>query len=126
MHKKNYPLRLVISTINTSTRFLEQNFNMTLKNSLSKSNYTLKNNWGFQKIIVTKTIPDSHVMISSDVVAMFLNIPLELVKKAVSNRLIKLKSHTKLDEKKFLKGVDFIMNSTKFKFKFNGKFYKQM
>ena len=40
-----------------------------------------------------------------------------------SNRWIKVKSHTKLDKKEFLKAVDFIMNSTKFKF--NGKFYKQ-
>ena len=32
-------------------------------------------------------------------------------------------SHRKLDEKEFLKGLDFIMNSTKSKF--NGKFYKQ-
>ena len=62
-------------------------------------------------------------MISLDTVAMFPNIPLELVKKAVSNTWIKVKSHTKLDEKDFLKGLDFIMNSTKFKF--NGKFYKQ-
>ena len=96
---------------------------MILKNSLSKSNYTVKNSWKFRKIIVTKTIPDGHVMISLDVVAMFPNIPLDLVKKAVSNRWIKVKSHTKLDKKEFLKGLDFIMNSTKLKF--NGKFYKQ-
>ena len=51
-------------------------------------------------------------MISLDVVAMFPNIPLELVKKAVSNRRTKVKSHTKLDEKVFLKGLDSIMNST--------------
>ena len=113
-------MRLVTSTINTTTRFLEQNFNMILKNSLPKSNYTVKNSWEFQKIIVTKTIPDGHVMISLDVVAMFPNIPLELVKIAVSNRWIKVKSHTKLHEKEFLKGLDFIINSTKFKF--NGKF----
>ena len=75
IHKENYPLRLVISTINTPTRFLEQNFNMILKNSLSKSNYTVKNSWEFPKIIVTKTIPDGHIMISLDVVAMFPNIP---------------------------------------------------
>ena len=62
-------------------------------------------------------------MISLDVDAMFPNIPLDLVKKAVSNRWMKVKSHTKLNEKEFLKGLDFIMNSTKFKF--NGKFYKQ-
>ena len=43
---------------------------MILKNSLSKLNYTVKNSWEFQKIIVTKTIPDGHVMISLDVVAM--------------------------------------------------------
>ena len=62
-------------------------------------------------------------MVSLDVVAMLPNIPLELVKKAVSNRWIKVKSHTKLDEKEFRNGLDFIMNSIKFKF--NGKFYKQ-
>ena len=92
-------------------------------NSLSKSNYTVKNSWEFQKNIATKSIPDGHVMISLDVVAMFPNIPLDLVKKAVSNRLIKVKSQTILDKKEFLKGLDFIMNSTKFEF--NGKFYKQ-
>ena len=80
--KEKYPLILVISTINTPrTRFLEQNFNMILKNSLSKSNYNVTNNWEFQNIIVTKTTPDGHVTISLDVVAMFPNIPLELVKK---------------------------------------------
>ena len=31
IHKENYPLRLVISIINTPTRFYEQNFNMILK-----------------------------------------------------------------------------------------------
>ena len=61
-------------------------------------------------------------MVSLNVVAMFPNIPLELVKKAVSDRWMKVKSHTKLDEEEFLKGLDFIMNSTKFKF--DGKFYK--
>ena len=95
IHKENYPLRLVVSTINTPTRLLEQNLNIILENSLSMSNYTVKNSWEFQKIIITKTIPDDHVMISLDVVAIFPNIPFELVKKAVSKRWIKVKSHTK-------------------------------
>ena len=123
IHKENYPLGLVVSTIDTPTRFLEEYFNMILKNSLTKSNYTVKNSWEFNNIIVTKTVPDGPVMISLDVVAMFPNIPLYLVKKSVSNAWIKVKSHTKLDEKEFLKGLNFIMKSTKFKF--NGKFYKQ-
>ena len=68
-------MRLVISTINTPTRLLEQNFNMILKNSLPKSNCTVNSSWEFQKIIITKTISDGHVMISLDV-AMFPNISL--------------------------------------------------
>ena len=123
IHKENYPLRLFVSTINTTTRFLEENFNLILENSLSKSNYTDKNSWELQKIIVTKTIPNGHVMISLDVVAMFPNTPLDFVKNAVSNRWIKVNSDRKLDKKEFLKGLDFIMNYTKFKF--NGKFYEQ-
>ena len=91
-------MRLVVSTINTPTRFLKENFNMILNNSLSNSNYTVKNSWEFQKIIVTKTIPDGHVMISLDIVAMFPNIPMDFVRKAVSNRWIKVKLHTELDK----------------------------
>ena len=123
IHKENYPLRPVTSTINTPTRFIGQNCNtcMILTNLLSKSNCTVKNNWEFQKILVTKTIPDGNVMISSDVVAMFPNISFELVKKAVSKRWFKVESHTMLDEREFLKGLDFVMNSTKLKF--NGKFH---
>ena len=44
IYKKNYPLRAVISTNNTPTRILEQDFNMILKNSLSRPNYSVKNN----------------------------------------------------------------------------------
>ena len=84
-------MRLLVSTINKPTRFLEENFNIILKNSLSKSNYIVKTSWEFQNIIVTKTIPDGHVMISLDVVAMFPNISLDLIKKAVSNRWIEVK-----------------------------------
>ena len=58
----SYPLRPVISTINTPTIFLEQNFNMILKDSLSKSNYTVKNSWEFQNNIVKKTMPDGHII----------------------------------------------------------------
>lgn len=123
IHKENYPLRLVISTINSPTKFLEKNFNLILKDSLPLSKYNIKNSWEFQKIITTKKVPDDYVMISLDVVAMFPNIPLELVKKGISNRWDKIKFRTRLDKKEFLKGIDFIMNSTYFKF--NGKFYKQ-
>ena len=44
-------------------------------------------------------------MVPLDVAAMFPNIPLEFIKKSVSYRLNKMKSFTKLDEKKFLKGL---------------------
>ena len=62
-------------------------------------------------------------MSSLNVFAMFQNIHLELVKEAISKRWDKIKLHTRLNKKEFLKGMDFIMNSTYFKF--NGKFYKQ-
>ena len=86
IHNENYPLRLVISIINTPTRFLEPNFNMILKESLSKSNYTVKNSWKFRKNTFAKTIPDGHVIVSLDVAAMFPDMPLELVKTAVLDR----------------------------------------
>ena len=74
---------------------------MILKDSLSKSTHTVKNSWEFQNNIFTKSIPDGRVMVSLDVVSMFPNISLGLIKKAVSC---------------------FIMDST---FKLNGEFYKK-
>ena len=47
---------------------------MILKDSLSRSSYTVKNSWEFQNNIVKKTTPDGYVMVSLDAVAMFSNI----------------------------------------------------
>ena len=96
-------MRLVISTINSPTKFLEQNFNLILKDSLTFSKNCIKNSWEIQNIIIKKTVPDDCIM--------------------VSKRWDKIKLRTRLSKKEFLKGIDFIMNSTYFKF--NGKFYKQ-
>ena len=122
-HKEGFPLRLVISTVNSPTKFLEQNFNLILKDSLTFSKHCIKNSWEIQNIIIKKIVPDDGIMVSLDVVAMFPNIPLELVKEAISTKSDKIKLRTRLNKKEFLKGIDFIMNSTYFKF--NGKFYKQ-
>ena len=72
---------------------------------------------------VEKIMPNGHVMVLLDTVVMLPNISLELVIKSVSYRWNQMKSHTKLDEREVLKGLNFIMNSIKFKF--HGKFYKQ-
>lgn len=123
IHKDGCPLRIVISTINTPTKFLEQNFNLILRDSISISEQSVKNSWEFKKIIIQKTVPDDYVMISLDVVAMFPNISLALVKKAILNRWDKIKTRTRLCQKDFIEGIEFIMNSTYFKF--NGSFYRQ-
>ena len=54
IHEENYPLRRVISNVNTLTTFLEGNLNMILKDSLSRSNYAIKNSWDLQNIIVKR------------------------------------------------------------------------
>ena len=69
--------KMVISTINSPTKFLEQHFNLILKDYLTISKHCIKKNWEIQNIITKKTFPDDCIMISLDVVAMFPNIPLE-------------------------------------------------
>ena len=56
---------------------------MIQKDSSSRSNYTVKNIKGFHNIIVNKTIPDGFFI---DVVEMFPNILLQLVKRVVLDR----------------------------------------
>ena len=50
---------------------------------ISPTSIIIKNSWEIKNIIVKKTISDDHVMVSLDVVAMFLSIPLRLVKKRI-------------------------------------------
>ena len=74
---------------------------MIIKELSIRFNYTTENNYEFKNIIIKKTIPSDYVMVSLGVVAMFPSIPLEWLKKAISNRLNQIKLHTKLDYKEF-------------------------
>ena len=57
------------------------------------SNYTVKNTWEFQHNIVKKIIPDGHVMVSLDVVAMFPNISIKLFKDRLLNTRVEHKNN---------------------------------
>lgn len=49
-------MKFVISAINTSTTFLEQNFNFMFKDFLTTYKYNMNNNSEFQKIITQKIL----------------------------------------------------------------------
>jgi len=67
----------------------------------------------------------SHLKLASfDVVSLFTNIPIDLVKESLKRRWNDISKGTKIPLNEFLRGVDFVLNSTFFKF--DNTVYKQI
>lgn len=55
---------------------------------------------------------------------MFPSITFELVRESIKKRWERIEKHTRFKFDKFIKGIEFLMNSIYFRF--NNKFYKQL
>ena len=124
IHKNDYPLRLVVSNVDSPKCKLSKILEQILTKSIIKPDSHIKNTWQFKESIQNLKIPPDHIMVSFDVVSMFPSIPLDLIKKSIISNWKEIEKHTKIPQKEFLKAIDFLINSTYFKF--NNKFYKQI
>ena len=66
----------------------------------------------------------NYVLLPLDVISLFTNISNELVLIALEKRWELIKNNTSIPKKSFINAVEFILNSTFFKF--NNKFYNQV
>ena len=124
IHKINYPLRLVVSSINSPTIYLAKFLNNILTKALPKLLSSIMNSQNLIDILSNVTFPENDIMISLDGTSLFTNVPTELVLKGIDKRWPLIKKVTKLPFGELKKGINFLMDSTYFKF--DNKHYKQI
>lgn len=125
VHKPNIPLRPIVSSINSVTYNLSKFLSKILQTAFQDStNYNIKDTFTFVNTINGFHLPDNHILISLDVVSLFTNIPLNLIKEILRQKWDIITPHTSLSRESFLKLIDFTFNNTYFSF--NNCFYKQI
>lgn len=123
-HKPNYPMRPIVSNINTPTSFLSRFIHKILSKSLIKPFSYIKNSSHLIEKLKNLNVPDDHVLISLDVTALYTNVPIELVKHGIERRFNRIRQHTNLTLQDLFEAVDILMSETYFQF--DNEYYQQI
>jgi len=113
-HKKNIPLRIIVSSVNTTLYSLAKFLNKIISDNIPRSESQVKNSFELYHILSNKIIPDSRILCSF--VSLFTNIPLDLAINSIAKRWEYLERFTKITKSEFLAAINFIFSSTYFKF----------
>ena len=124
VHKKDYPLRPIISTINSPIHWLSKILYNSLKHCIQKPKSHIDNSFQLKLELKDVYVPIDHILISLDVTSLFTNVSKELVLKSLDRRFSQIHNNCKIP-------FDLVRNITSFLFDntyfvFNGKFYKQI
>ena len=122
IHKNNYPLRPIVSSINCPTYKIANFIHKYISERLHTYKSEIKHSFSFKKLVQDIKRPDGHVLISSDVTALYTNVHIKLVMNSLEKRRNLFEEDMFIDELR--KAIDFIMNSTYFTFE--NIIYKQI
>ncbi|RLU16909.1 hypothetical protein DMN91_010978 [Ooceraea biroi] len=123
IHKPGYPLRVIVSTVDSPIYNVAHFFHKILSESIPKPASHILDSWSFVNRIHGMTIEPSESLISLDVTALFTNVPKELVMHVIEKRWVLISAKTTLNLQQFLHAIDLILCSTSFRF--NGQFFEQ-
>ena len=124
IHKKDIPLRPIISTINSPTHFLSKTLYNHIKNCIRTPNSHINNSFELKSKLHSFFIPDDYILLSLDVTSLFTNIPCHLVLNSLDRRFNDLHNICKIPFDEIRKCVKLIFDNTYFKF--DNKFYQQI
>lgn len=125
VHKSQLALRPIISAVSCPNSGISSYVTEILTKAYDKNNdYYVADSFEFSNYINDMQLPQSHVLVSLDVVSLFSNIPTELAIKCISDKWDLVSEHCQLPKDTFLELLQFVFNSTVFTF--NGQFYQQI
>lgn len=84
IHKIDYPIRPIVSFIDSPTYFLAKYLSKLLMPSTDKATQKLKNSYQLREELDAFKIPDNHLLISYDVKSLFTSIPLSFALESVA------------------------------------------
>jgi hypothetical protein len=117
IHKNNISYSIIVSSIGTALYPLATFLHKLIFESIPHLMGHVNNSFELYNSLVGREIPDSHILISLDVISLFMNVPTNLAIDKVRKRwsyIEKKKMKIPLDE--FLSAVQFVLSFTFFSF----------
>jgi Reverse transcriptase (RNA-dependent DNA polymerase) len=125
VHKPNLSLRPIISSINAPNSNIAQLITDILTKSYDPNNeYFIKDSFEFASFIQEKQLPLNFVIVSLDVVSLFDNIPLQLIKDSIDKHWLAIQNNCTLSKESFFNALDFIFQTTYFAY--DNNYYKKI
>jgi len=125
IHKENYPLRPIISTVNSPAYNLSKYLANILSNINENSQLNIKNSFEFKKMITKISLKQDDRLFSLDVTSLFTNVDIHLAKEAINNKWREIEEFTPLDKNIFIQLIEFCVQECKI-FQYNQVYYKQV
>lgn len=123
IHKPNIPLRPIVSSINAPTYNMSKFLANIIRKSINHEKYNILNSYTFHDFIVKQKIPQNYILVSLDVVSLFTNIPMDIVKENIDKRWNEIRKYTSLPLSDFHDGIDLTLSHNYFMWESN--FYLQ-
>jgi len=123
IHKKDYPFRIIVSSINTALYPLASYLQKIISNSLIHDNKQVKNSFELYNSLSGKKICNTHILASLDVISLFTNVPQNLAIESILKRWTLIELKTSIPKEDFIEAIKLILSSTFFVF--NNKIYRQ-
>lgn len=124
IHKENYPLRPICSSINAPSSHLCKYVTNILKKITEDSKYNIKNSGQFKEKLNNITIENDEIMVSFDVVSLFPNIPVDLALKIIEEKWTTISNFTTIPKNLFMKILKFCIFDNRY-FQYKDKYYQQ-
>ncbi|XP_075167963.1 uncharacterized protein LOC142240139 [Haematobia irritans] len=124
IHKQDYPLRPICSSINSPSSNLCKHLTTILNRLTENSKYNVKNSMQFKSKIEDIKIDEDETMVSFDVVSLFPSIPVELALKIIEEKWHLLEKITKIPKNLFFKILRFCIIDNRY-FRYKTSFYQQ-
>ncbi|XP_062713904.1 uncharacterized protein LOC134290731 [Aedes albopictus] len=121
-HKPGLPLRPVVPNVTAPTYELSKYIANILQKAFSSS-FNIKDSYAFCEYVNGLQVPPDHLIVSFDVISLFTNVPIDLVRQGIISMWTDIKKHTNINLDFFIEIVEFCVDASYFCFR--GKFYHQ-
>ena len=124
VHKKDFPMRPIVSFINSPLYNLYKYLSKLLLLLVGKTKFTIKNSYQFADLLKNAYVESNECMVSFDVVSLFTKIPINLAKNFTCEQLTKDVTFTECAERTINDieiALSFCLNKSYFTFQ--KKFY---